>query len=167
LSFVIHLGVADIPYRQALPPQQRRSARWRHRIRPWQRLGGLTTTGDVAEILEKRYGLFSQFSVLHGADIVAAVENAMSGKLENLLLGHGSLDAAIFADGDLSDVEATFRRSIDDRDYDSRLPGVPTRAAQRGVNHRLARPYAKGNPPRPSFLDTGAVQANFRAWVTE
>ena len=166
MPITIHLGVTDVPYRTALPAASRRVARWRHNLRPWQRIGGTTTTGDVAEILEKRYGLFSMFATFHGADIVAAVESAMEGKLENLLLGK-PIDGSLFSDNDLSDIEQAFRKSIDEQEYDSRVPGVPTAAAQRGVNHRLMHPYRRGNPSRPSFLDTGLMQGSFRAWVTE
>jgi hypothetical protein len=46
------------------------------------------------------------------------------------------------------------------------IPGTPTGAAQRGVNHRRKHPYRKSNPPRPSFRDTGMYVASFRSWVT-
>jgi hypothetical protein len=162
----IALGVADIPYRTTWTPREIRTARWRFKRAPWQRLGGTATTGDVAEILEKRYSLFSMFSVLRGADIVSCVEHAIEDKLEVLLLGGPSSGPAI-TDADLGPIEEAFRESIDRQEYDSRISGVPTAAAEAGVNHRLKHPYAKGNPPRPSFLDTGALQANFKAWVTE
>jgi len=45
-------------------------------------------------------------------------------------------------------------------------PGIPTGAAEAGVNHRLLHPYAKDNPERPSFIDTGQYQADFKSWVT-
>ncbi len=58
-----------------------------------------------------------------------------------------------------------FRIFIDQKELDGVIPGVPTQAALRGVNHRLMRPYAKSNPVRPSFKDTGLYEASFRAWV--
>lgn len=118
----------------------------------------------MAEILERRYGLFSTFSVLRGADIVSCVESALEDRLENLALGHAPTQFNL-TDAELAPIEEAFRESIDRREYDGRVPGVPTGAARRGVNHRLKRPYARGNPPRPSFLDTGLLQANFKAWV--
>ena len=45
------------------------------------------------------------------------------------------------------------------------IPGVPTEAALKGVNHSFAHPYAKANPRRPSFVDTGTYRDNFKAWV--
>jgi hypothetical protein len=38
-------------------------------------------------------------------------------------------------------------------------------AATAGVNHRKKKPYAKANPARPAFVDTGLYQSAFRAWV--
>jgi hypothetical protein len=46
------------------------------------------------------------------------------------------------------------------------IPGVPTQAAKDGVNHRLKHPYAKSNPRRESFIDTGAYSAHFIAWIS-
>ena len=41
-------------------------------------------------------------------------------------------------------------------------PGVPTKAALMGVNHRLKK---KRGPRRVSFIDTGQYQANLTNWV--
>ncbi len=164
----ISLGVNDIRYpdrpiqaeraRRRLP---RGGVRWRRPRRPQS-----TTTGDVAEILERRYGLFSIFSLLNGKDITDAVENAALGQLENLLAG-GPRRNRFIEDADLQPIEEAFRKAIDDRAFDGRMPGTPTKASLAGVNHRLAHPYAASNPSRPSFLDTGLMQTNFRAWVSD
>lgn len=124
------------------------------------------TTGDVADALERRYGLFSMFTVLEGKTITDTVEAAALGQLENLLAG-GPRRNRFLEDVDLQPIEAAFRKGIDDRIFDGRMPGTPTRAALRGVDHRLSRPYARGNPPRPSFRDTGTLQASFRAFVKD
>ena len=64
-----------------------------------------------------------------------------------------------------SDIQTRFREFLDrDEMAHTATPGVPTRAARRGVNHRLK--IKKGNP-RPSFIDTGAYQGAFLAWVDE
>jgi hypothetical protein len=45
---------------------------------------------------------------------------------------------------------------------------VKTKRRYRGaVNHRLARPYAKDNPQRPSFRDTGVYESSFTVWTEE
>ncbi len=163
---ILNLGVDDVPYARAMSAPQRRTARWRQGRQPWQRLGGLTTTGDVAEVLEKRYGIVATFSLIHGQDIVDGVEHAMQDKLENLLMG-GPVGDELFSPGDLGDIEQAFRAFLDDRGMDGRAAGVPTAAAEAGINHRLVHPYRRGNPARPSFIDTGLYQNAFRAWVTD
>ena len=137
----LHLGVIDVPY----------SSR--------------QTTGDVAEILEARYGIMEKFVELHQDDVAAAVDEAVRGKLENLLMGGPSGDL-LFAEGDLSEVEELFREMLDKEELNGVVPGVPTAASLKGVNHRLRRPYVKRGP-RPSFIDTGLYQASMRAWVEE
>jgi hypothetical protein len=57
-----------------------------------------------------------------------------------------------------------FNEFIDRRGMDG-MPGVPTDAARLGINHRLKHPYAKANPERPSFKDTGTYMQSFTAWV--
>ncbi len=160
------LGVDDIPYARAMSAPQRRAARWRQGRPPWRGLGGLTTTGDVAEILERKYGIVSTFALLHGQDIIDGVEHAMQDKLENLLMG-GPVSDELFSPGDLGSIEQAFRAFLDNRGMDGRASGVPTGAAERGVNPRLAHPYARGNPARPSFIASGLYQASFRAFIME
>ena len=124
---------------------------------------GSVTTGDVAEILEARYGIMQFFFDEHNADVVAALDDVMRDRLDNLLMGAPVPDT-LFQEGDLSEVEDAFRRFLDAKEMDGRVPGVPTQAALRGVSHRFSKPYAK-RPERPSFIDTGQYQANFVARV--
>jgi hypothetical protein len=139
----------DIPYSQTTGPQQ-----------------GTQTTGDIAEILERRYGIMQFFADVHSDDvIVPELENIIGGKLENLLMG-GPVHENVFEEGDLSGIEHAFRQMLDNREMDGRVPGVPTKAAQMGVSHRMAHPNAKRGP-RSSFIDTGQYQAAMRAWIEE
>lgn len=165
MSLSFHLGVVDIPYSQALAAQARRTTRWRQGKRPWQAMNGTQTTGDVAEILEARYGVMAAFYELHGQDIADEVTEVMKGKLESLMMGSPPPNR-LFEEGDLSGVEEMFRSMLDRQELDGRLPGVPTGASLRGVNHRMMNPYARRGA-RPSFIDTGLYQASFRAWVDE
>jgi hypothetical protein len=127
---------------------------------------GSVTTGDVAEILEARYGIMAFFWDNHQDDIVGQLEEALQGKIDNLLMGAPSSNS-MFAAGDLSGVEQMFRAFLDNREMDGRVPGVPTQAALAGVSHRMKRPYLKSNPERPSFIDTGQYQSHFVASVEE
>lgn len=158
-------GVVDIPYSAALPAAAKRSIRWRAGKKPWQHLGGFTTTGDVADILERRYGIMGYFYEKHGQEIADDLTDTLEGKLENILLG-APYSGRLFEDTDFEEVQSMFRKFLDDREMDGQ-PGVPTGAAQKGVNHRLQHPYAKANGERPSFIDSGTYQLSMRARIDD
>jgi|SRR6185312_157237 len=171
---VLHLGVLDIPYPERQPAPRavakrrpRGGVRWRP---PTRGSTAGKTTGDIAEIIEGRYGIFSMFTLLHGADIEEKLAEVYEAKLERLLLGgpaaaaSAEFDTGDFA-GEVSVLEGIFKKALDDQEFNGRGPGIPTRAAQHGVNHRLARPSVRGNPARPSFIDTGLLQSSLKIWV--
>ena len=166
----LHFGVNDIPYSDAaasMTAQQRRTLRWRTKKKPWQHLCGHISTGDVAEILERRYGIYQYFYQQRQEMIASAIEQAIQIKLENLMMGApADQNQPLFSEGDLVAIEEQFRKDLDEMRFDG-LPGVPTQAALKGINHRLKHPYARTNPPRPSFIDTGTYQANARVWAEE
>jgi len=68
-------------------------------------------------------------------------------------------------------IEAEFRAFIFSSEMQSTLTaaggGSISAAADAGVNHRKAKPYAKANKARPAFVDTGLYVASMRAWTTE
>jgi len=146
---VLHLGVVNIPYAQ------------RPTTRAKKTVSGTQTTGDVAEILEAKYGVMATFFDAHKTDIARSLEDKMSGELENLLMGKRPNSNALAAIG--GDIQKMFADFLDMREIESMgVAGVPTQAALMGVNHRLKS--GRGSP-RPSFIDTGLYQASFRAWV--
>lgn len=151
----LHLGVVEQPYGQA----------------------GAKTTGDIAEILESKYGLFTAFVDIHQPVIEHELENSLAGAIETMF-GQRRPDfdrvrANAFNSG-MAAIEDMFRSAIDMQVYNGRLPGVPTQAALKGVRHSWKRPYkrrggrrSKVQPgtPRASFFDTGLFSSSFRAWV--
>lgn len=140
----LHLGVIDLPY-------------------PADAEG--LTTGDVAEILEDKYHPMEVFFELHGQEIADALANGMEGALESLLMGAPPQAIARAAEGALSGVQAQFKTFLSSREMEGLgIPGVPTKAALDGVNHRLKK---RKGAPRPSFIDTGLYQSSFRAWMSE
>lgn len=157
----LHLGVSDIPYGGS-----QAAARPRRGAPPPAHPAGRTTTGDIAQILEARYGVMDKFMELHGQEVADAVAGAMQDRLETLLMGGPAPPdgASLLPEGSLGEVEQLFRKMLDDRELDGRVAGVPTQAAQRGVSHRMQNPYARRGA-RPSFIDTGQYQATMRAWV--
>lgn len=152
----LHLGVVEQPYRTT-----------------GNKMSALTT-GDVAEILEGTYGIMGAFYRAHQGDIARDIENGLAGALEALMMGQ-QIDPWGRA---MQSTQRRFRDFISTQEVErvgispySRLKtkaliGVPTKAALRGVNHRLAHPYASTNPRRPSFRDTGLYIASFRSWVS-
>jgi hypothetical protein len=163
VSIKLHLGVADIPYGSAY--QAATSRRPGPRPGPAQQIAmNRTTTGDVAQILERRYHIMEKYAELRADFIREQVLEAMHDKLERLHMGRGSAGGPLLEPSDLGAIQQDFQRMLDIRAFDNLIHGVPTAAAEAGVNHRLKRPYARSNPARPSFIDTGLYQANFRVW---
>jgi hypothetical protein len=157
----LHLGVVDIPYGASTAPASRRGSSERPPTPP-----GRVSTGDVAEILERRYGVLQKFIDLHGQEVADELAAAMQERLEAVMMGGPAPAAgdAILPEGSLGAVEQIFRDMLNKRELDGQIPGVPTAASLRGVSHRMQNPYAQRGS-RPSFIDTGQYQTTFRAWV--
>ncbi len=124
-----------------------------------------STTGDVAEILESKYGVMQAFWDTHGQqtadDLVRNLNDYLGG-----LLSRNTPSQDIF-NGSMSRTQARFKKFLSSKQAERvGIPGTPTKAALKGVNHRLAHPYRKSNPRRPSFIDSGLYQASFRAWIS-
>lgn len=159
-SITLDLGVIDVPYANAprdIPAQKGK------RTKPIKRASGTQTTGDVAEILEAKYGVMRTFAdVMEGA-IATTIQESLADALENLMAGAPASNP--FADG-LGDIEKMFKDFLITSEVEHvGIKGVPTQAALDGVDHRLMHPYAKANPRRPSFIDTGLYLANFKCWI--
>jgi hypothetical protein len=138
---VLHLGVIEQPYNN-----------------------GGKTTGEVAEILEHRYGVMSKFVEVHEQDIASDLENSLEGVLENVLLG-APPPVDPFAGG-TSKIEHRFKKFLSSKEMDSLgVAGVPTQASLKGYSKRFKKKQNKARGPRPSFIDTGLYQANFKAWM--
>ena len=152
---ILHLGVIDLPYVEvpAKPSRRRKKPKGSRSM----------TTGDVAEILEHRYHVMELFWQLHEQENVIDLEESLAGSIEGFIMGAPvSLDPFGSA---TSKIEDRFKQMLSTRELDSLgFPGIPTAAAQRGVNHRLKRPYKK-RAARPSFIDRGLYQSSFKSWV--
>lgn len=145
---VLHLGVLDVGYGQA-----------RKTVKV-----AVETTGQVAEWLERKYHIFEHFWEMHGQKIADALAQSLADSIADIAMGAPVPGNPLQAAG--QDIETMFRQFLSRQELDSLgYPGIPTLAAQKGVNHRLKHPYAKGNPPRPSFIDTGLYQASFKVWM--
>jgi hypothetical protein len=157
-GLTLHLGVADIPYAIAYTPTAKKLKAGYRKFQPSYGKG--KTTGDVAEILEAKYGIMQFFATTYMPDIVKAIEGSYAGAVKNILAGGPSVAPTAQA---MSEIQSKFKTFLTMKVMDGQ-PGVPTAAAQRGVSHRFLKPYARRSP-RPSFIDTGLYQSSFRAWM--
>lgn len=159
----LHLGVVDIPYvreRETVPQRAKRIKKGR-KTRSVDREPDQITTGDVAEILEAKYGVMDAFWTRHGQEAVDALTEAIVGQTENLLAG-GPVSGSPYAEAE-SAIEDMFKQFLTQGEIEQMgIEGVPTQAAVRDVNHRLKKGRGKR---RPSFVDTGLYQASFAAEV--
>lgn len=147
----LHLGVIDIPYREFKAGKAKKGS-------------GGKTTGDVAEILESKYHIMESFYELHKREISRDMMASLQGAMESMM-GGGPVASDPFI-ASMGKIETRFKRFLSDREMERiGYPGVPTAAALAGVNHRLKHPFAKANPRRPSFIDTGQYSAAMKAWV--
>lgn len=164
----LNLGVIDVNYVEGdgLSSQRKRIAKARQgkqRIRKGN--GGLTpneSTGDVADILENKYALFTVFFELCEEEIMGYLADALEGTIDDLLSGAPLSNNPYGAATER--IVLRFRKFIENEEMDETgTPGVPTKAALQGVNHRL---NIKHGARRPSFRDTGLMEASFAAWMS-
>ena len=156
MTITLHLGVLDFPFTSSSD-----------------------TSGGVAEILERKYGIMEFFAEQQATFISQTLDKDLSNFLDNMLSGK-ELKSEPFR-GSCQKIEQLFRQALTDEFMNGHsLKGrpVPTRAALDGVSHRFADPYfvtrtnkktgkvskVKRNR-RPSFIDTGTYRQSFKAWI--
>lgn len=174
MTFTVHLGVIDFAYSVHVPEEQRRKVVRvvRGKITkpvPTQSFtappSGGETTGDVATILEDKYHIMQIFAESFAEnEIQKAFDHSAVGALENIMMGAPYDKVSLTAEAE-GEIEGAFKHFLSLQLMDGLAEGVPTGASLKGVNHRLKKPYAKSNGPRPSFIDTGQYQASFKAWT--
>lgn len=145
----MHLGVLDEPYSEE---------------------GGITT-GDVAEILESKYGVMQHFANLHEETIAELVEISATEAIEMLMKG-APIKGIQPLQKAFDDIEDVFRTYLNDEEIvDTGQEGVPTAAALAGVRtslkkrKELKRPRKRVRERRPSFVDTGLYRRSFKVWT--
>jgi hypothetical protein len=152
----ISLGVLDVPYNRQSSYRSvgRRSAP--RRVRKFATI----TTGELADILEAKYGITEFFLEEHGEEFI---KDILEGYAENLARpekGRGS--KTDYLGKAVKRGEEMFREMLDNKELDGKRPGVPTNAAELGF--RFGRKTSAG---RPSFVDTGLYRDSFRIEVEE
>lgn len=149
------LGVVDIPYVNAATGKKKAKIK-----------AGLQTTGQIAQILEDKYGIMQHFVDAHGDEIIADLENGLGGALETLLMGGPPNDDLYAAAA--AKIEERFRQFLENKEMDRMgVPGVPTLASLMNVSSRkkkTASAMLAATPARPSFIDTSLYELSFKFW---
>lgn len=166
------LGVVDIPYapdgapppRKAKKPKRGKAGKAAKVAKPKTpavTTEGQTTTLQVAQILEAKYGVMRAFYDQYADPITGAVVHSMEGALESLFAG-GPLGDPYAEAG--QEIAAGFRQFLMSGEIEQMgIEGVPTQASLDRRSLRFKGKKAKG--PRPSFVDTSTYELAFRSWV--
>jgi hypothetical protein len=173
----LNIGVHDLSYAAGFGT--RASGRGR-RGSARRGYGTNKTTGDVAELLEAKYKLFSTFYEMNKKMIVDEIKQSLVCSVRNVFAGQ---PAAIDVNAEAcSRITAKFKDDLAMRKFDGVIKGVPTHAAQLGISHRFkdpafirrggkkvpmrrGSPVMRRHPERPSFIDTGQLQSSLVCWV--
>lgn len=119
------------------------------------------TTGDVATALEEKYHVMEVFVAANEDAIGKALTDGMEGALEDLVLGAPTADPFSQAG---TDIGAMFKTWLSSGAIEQLgIPGVPTKASLDRKSLRFKKKV--GPAKRPSFIDTGAYEGSFVAWV--
>jgi hypothetical protein len=156
----LHLGVFDVPYQKA-PNGPVPQAKKGKKNKPLKQSGTQTTTGQVATILENKYGVMQGFVDLHKQEIADQLASSMAGAIETVM--NGGVASLTPLNTATSKIEKVFKFKYLDSEEISQLgiEGVPTEAALKGVNPRFK---LKRGPRRSSFVATGLYQSSFHIW---
>ena len=136
---------------------------------------GAKTTGEVAEILEKRFGVMETFYVARQEQIGNMLAESVVNAIETLVTTGRHVNPTF---GGAQKIEAEFRAFLDKNEMAklvaglsegerAALSGTFDGAGKSGVSHRKKHPYAAKNKSRPAFVDTGLFRSAFRAWLSE
>jgi hypothetical protein len=168
MALTLNLGVVDIPYSAGESAPKRVAKARKGRRKKAQRVGAgsnsAKTTGDVATILEAKYAIMARFFEAHQHEIGEMLAEGMADTVTSMMAGApASMSPYAGAEEKIGEL---FRDFLDREELAGLgAPGVPTEAAIKGVSHRRLHPYAKNNPRRPSFEDSGLLAASMRAWI--
>lgn len=119
------------------------------------------TTHEVAQILEAKYGLFTNFWEQHNEEIRREVGETVAYSIINTI----KYGIPLVGGEQLANTMREFNLFLEREEMAGlQVDGVPTQAALDGKNSRLKRMYG---PRRPSFIDGGLLKASFVAWIDD
>lgn len=122
------------------------------------------TTGDVAEILEEKYGIMSCFFEMYEEQINAIIIDTITDAFTDAFDGL-PVDLPTLLTASLPEIHVLFEEFILTKKMDGKVDGVPTKRSIDGINHR--KKLRSIDPYRPSFLDSRLYMSSFRAELSE
>lgn len=119
-----------------------------------------TTTGDVANWLENKYGIMNAYVGMNKKFIGMEVMQEILG-VKNRGVQH-----------DMSAIASSLKQAISMQAFNGVLPGVPTKASRMGISSRFKNGKRRGKSKvsgvaRPSFIDSGLYQGSIRVMLDE
>jgi hypothetical protein len=150
---ILHLGVNDKPYAH------------KHG----------ETTGDVAVILEKGYGVMATFYERNEEHILGLLADAFGDQAVEIMNSTKVIPVKKLFKNACSQIDKDFRKFINTKEMDFTVHGVPTKASLAGISSRFkygTRKKASSkkvckNFVRPSFDDTHLYKNSFRSWMSD
>jgi hypothetical protein len=131
----ISLGVVELPYAE-----------------------GGKSTGDVAEILEKKYGILQGFADRNIEQIADFLADGVIGAIESRFAGAPeSFD--VFA-GAMANIEDRFHEYIDREEH-----GIHTKSKDQPLSGARKKRQYRRVSAKTTFVDSGLYRNNFKAWV--
>ncbi len=140
--------------------------------------GGATTTGEVAEILEKRYHVMETFYDVNQEKIKKWITESMQKIIEAKFQGAPvDRNPFLMVTQKIQNEFKTFLLSRQmehlfgqltqaEAEYFLTKTGGFTGRGSKGYSKRFQKPGAK-RKSRPAFIDTGLYMASFRSWINK
>jgi hypothetical protein len=124
----------------------------------------LTTTGEVAEFLEKWFEVMGTFWELYSEKISSEIASAMANDIAAMAKGEPLGKQPI--QRVMEKIQLWFSSYLDQGEWEAHT-GIKIGAAHEGVSHRFkdVKNLEGKRDTRPAFIDTGLYQAAFRAWI--
>jgi hypothetical protein len=141
----MHLGVLDVAYSD---PDNK----------------SLSTTGEVADFLEKQFDVMGTFYEVYGDKITDLLGKYTADRITAICKGMS--EGASPVDRAMETIRIWFVNFLETREWE-RVTGITIGAAEEGVSHRVkdVQNLEGKRSARPAFVDTGLYQAAFRAWM--
>ena len=132
---ILHLGVVEVPYAE-----------------------DGQDTGDVATILEEKYGIMQGFADKNIDQITEMIEDGVAGAIESVMAGAPE-NFDVFGSA-MSNIEDRFHDYIDNEEH-----GIRTKSKESPkAGARKKRQYRRVES-KTTFVDSGLYRLNFKAWV--